>query len=97
MKRLLMIIVLALMVGTICAQSGIKRQGNTFIEVSNKQAKGEDIKTPYTYKAKDGKIYPIFRSKNGKYYIIRTSKKSGKEYKQYLPQVTEALCDTTKS
>lgn len=35
-----------------------------------------------------GTPYPIWISANGKYYILRTSKKTAKEYKQYisLPQ-----------
>lgn len=31
-----------------------------------------------------GVPYPIWVSPNGKYYIIRISKKTGKEYKQYI-------------
>ena len=77
---------------TMSAQS-VQRKGNTFVQVeSNKvEVSKNDTKTAYTYKAKDGKEYPIYLSKNGKAFIIRVSKKTGKEYKQYLPEVTEQL------
>lgn len=30
--------------------------------------------------------YPVFKSKNGAFYIWKTSKKTGKKYKYYLPK-----------
>lgn len=82
-------VILALMVGTSGAQN-VQRQGNVFVE--QKAARTTQAqKTEYVYKAKDGKEYPIYLSKNGKAFIIRVSKKTGKEYRQYLPQVTEEL------
>lgn len=33
---------------------------------------------------KDGTRYPVYLSATGRYYIVRTSKKTGKQYKQYL-------------
>ena len=47
--------------------------------------------TPYTYVAADGTKYPIYISGNGKYFIIRKSKKTGKEYRQYLPEIQKQL------
>lgn len=93
MKRLFLSVVLALMVGApVFAQSEIKREGNTFTYVqSDKVSLKNDTKTQYTYKTKDGKEYPIYLSKNGKAFIVRVSKKTGREYKQYLPQITEQL------
>lgn len=49
------------------------------------------VKTQYVFKAKDGKEYPIYISKQGKAFIWRVSKKTGKQYKQYLPEVTKQL------
>ena len=91
MKKLFLSIVLAMMAGTIFPQE-VKREGTTFVEVaSTKVNLTNATKTKYTYKAKDGKEYPIYLSKNGKAFIVRVSKKSGKEYRQYLPEVTEHL------
>lgn len=91
MKRLFLIVVLAMMVGITYAQGVVTRQGNVFVEQKDTTFVNNGTLTQYTYKAKDGKEYPIYLSKNGKAYIVRVSKKSGKQYKQYLPQVTEQL------
>ena len=81
-------VILAFMVGTSGAQN-VQRQGKVFVE--QKATRTTSTKTEYVYKAKDGKEYPIYLSKNSKAFIIRVSKKTGKEYRQYLPQVTEEL------
>jgi hypothetical protein len=36
------------------------------------------------YVDQDSVIHTIFKTDSGKYYIVRKSKKTGKEYKQYL-------------
>ena len=33
---------------------------------------------------KDGTKYPVYLGANGRFYVIRTSKKTGKQYKQYI-------------
>lgn len=49
--------------------------------------------TPYTYELKDGSKLPIHIGKTGSCYIIRTSKKSGKEYRQYLgEEISRDIC-----
>ena len=90
MKKVLIILACCLTLGM--QAQNVERKGNQFVEVkaSAKPSKS-DTKTAYTFKAKDGKEYPIYLSKNGKAYIIRVSKKTGNEYRQYLPQVTEQL------
>ena len=70
----------------------VVRKGNTFIEqptdtVSRPKAK----KTDYVYVEKDGQAYPVWVSSKGKYFIIKVSKKSGKEYRKYLPELTKML------
>ena len=75
------------------AQNCVLR-GKTFEQIdSSKSSKQKDmgVKTQYTFKAKDGKEYPIYISKQGKAFIWRVSKKTGKQYKQYLPEVTKEL------
>lgn len=92
MKKLFVLVVLATMVGSTMFAQSVKREGNTFVEVkSDKVSLKNDSLTTLKYKTKDGKEYPIYLSKNGKAFIVRVSKKSGREYKQYLPQVTEEL------
>lgn len=74
------------MAGTTCVAE-VVRNGNTFSVEQTAQA---DVQTPYTWKDKDGKIYPIYITKKGACYIKRVSKKTGKEYKYYLPKETQA-------
>lgn len=76
---------------TMVRGQNVVRNGNTFMQTSKKKAKEAFITTPYTYVAADGTKYPIYISGNGKYFIIRKSKKTGKEYRQYLPKIQEQL------
>lgn len=48
------------------------------------EAKGEQpVKTSWTIDIK-GIEYPVWKGTKGSYFVIRTSKKTGKEYRQYL-------------
>lgn len=62
----------------------IKREGNNF--KVEQTSKASDTKTKYTWEDKEGNKYPIFITRKGACYVIRVSKKTGKEYKQYLPK-----------
>lgn len=74
------------------AQTTYKQEGNTFSSVKTTNVVKSD-KTPYTWKDSKGKEYPIYITSNGSCYIIRTSNKTGKEYRQYLPvEVSEQIC-----
>ena len=75
------------------AQNKVERKGNTFIEISDSSSmkRGEAKKTNMTYIDKNGKSYVIYISSKGKAFIKKVSKKTGKEYRQYLPKVTEQL------
>lgn len=70
--------------------------GKTFVEqktdtVSRPQAK----KTDYVFidNKGDGGVYPIWISSKGKCFIIKVSKKTGNEYRKYLPEVTKILTE----
>jgi len=74
----------------------IKREGNVFSVVREGGAT-KSIETKTMFTTKDGKMYTIFLSKNGHAYINRVSAKTGKEYKQYLPEeISIALCKEYK-
>lgn len=81
-----------LWVATASAQS-VVRKGNTFYQQSssNKIAKDSVTFTGYHYFDTNGIRYPIYMSSKGKCFILRTSKKTGKQYKQYLPEITKQL------
>lgn len=79
MKKILL--VLAILFGSIAVKAEVIQQGNSFIQVEAK-----DVPTSFTYTDKEGRIYPIFKSQKGSFYIVKISKKTGKEYKYYLPK-----------
>ena len=93
MKKLFIaaIMLFSLNVG-VQAQSVIK-SGNNFTQVSNKGGKssGKETKTQYTYTDSKGNVYPIYLSSTGKAFIKKVSKKTGKEYKQYMPEIGKQI------
>lgn len=92
-----LILVLFILLGGMTAQAQeVIRKGNTFEQVSKKKQKETYKLTQYTYIASDGTKYPIYISGHGKYFIIRKSKKTGKEYRQYLPSVNKELEKSSK-
>lgn len=70
------------------AQNVVLR-GDTFVCIDSVKSLHPTM-TKYFY-LKDGNKYPIYATANGKCFVIKTSKKTGKEYKQYLPQISEKL------
>lgn len=81
MKHL--IIILAILLGSFTGFAEVKREGDTFrIE----KTATNDTQTKYKWQDKEGNKYPVFMTKNGSYYVKRVSKKTGKEYKYYLPK-----------
>lgn len=93
MKKIILaaIMLLSLNVG-VQAQS-VERKGNNFTQVANKGGKSseKEIKTKYTYTDSKGNVYPIYLSSTGKAFIKKVSKKTGKEYKQYLPEIGKQI------
>lgn len=86
MKKLVLSLILALFPFSfqpISAQ--IIQEGNTF-KSEKTVSKAEDEKTQYIWEDSKGNKYPIYKTKKGACYVIKTSKKTGKEYKQYLPK-----------
>lgn len=82
MKRIFISVIVAL--ACITGYAEVTREGNNF--KVEQTAKTPDTQTKYTWEDKEGNKYPIFVTKKGACYIIRTSKKTGKEYRQYLPK-----------
>lgn len=68
------------------------QRGNTFVEqVDSIKTVKKATKTEYVYIDKNGVSYIVYLSSNGKAFIIKTSKRTGKQYRQYLPEVTKRL------
>lgn len=69
----------------------ISRQGDNFTFV--KSPKQKPVKTKYTFTDSHGEKYNIFINHNGKCYISKVSKKTGKEYRQYLgDSISSQIC-----
>jgi len=83
MKKFIICLILA----TFCLVSNaeVTRQGDTF-KVEKSSTASNDTQTKYTWEDKEGNKYPIFVTKKGACYVKRVSKKTGKEYKYYLPK-----------
>ena len=69
---------------SVIGYADIVRNGDTFkVETTSVN---KDTKTKYTWEDKEGNKYPIYITKKGACYVLRVSKKTGKEYKYYLPK-----------
>jgi hypothetical protein len=76
-----------------CRAQNVVRKGNTFYQQqsTNKIAKDSAVFTGYHYFDAKGIRYPIYMSSKGKCFIWRTSSKTNKPYKQYLPEITKQI------
>lgn len=83
MKKIMMCLLIA--ITALAGFCGVKKEGNTFI-VEQSVSSSDDTETKYTWQDKKGNTYPIYITKTGAVYVIRVSKNTGKEYKQYLPK-----------
>lgn len=87
MKKIYIAMVALLMGVTTCYSQDYIRNGNEFsVKKKTRASADEDVKTGYTWKTSNGKVYDIYISKKGACYILVTSQKTGKVYKSYLPK-----------
>ena len=91
MKKMIICILMMLAFGLVSNAQNVTRQGNTFTQVSNKKSAVKETKTQYTYTDSKGVVYPIYLSSTGKAFIKKISKKTGKEYKQYVPNIGKQI------
>lgn len=78
MRRLTLLLVMVLGVSL---QVGAQQ----FVAPTKRSTSNVDSTTTYTYKMSDN-IYKVYKSKTGAYYIWKTSKKTNKKYRMYLPK-----------
>lgn len=86
-----MLLCLALICCLGAASQNVERQGNTFVQVGTRQESKPATKTEYIYTDKKGNSYPVWLSAKGKAFIIKVSKKTGKEYRQYVPEIGKQI------
>lgn len=92
MKTIILAIAMLLTIGA-QAQTRHQINGNNIVAVSHAKQKKSAQKTEYTYTIK-GKTYEVYKGAKGSFYIIRTSDKTGKEYKYYLPKDVQQMLKT---
>lgn len=95
MKKLFILFVMMFAFTTVVNAQSFERQGNTFVSKSTKdsRAKAEPTKTKFTWRDSKGTEYPVYMSSTGSCFVIKTSAKTGKEYRNYLgPEVSEQMC-----
>jgi hypothetical protein len=79
MKKLLLS--LLLLVAMVSYSQTYKRDANGNLQCVRQHTIG--VKTTDVITIKDVK-YPVYKSPKGKFYILRVSKNTGNEYKQYI-------------
>ena len=105
MKKTILTLVLLATALTAVAQektrpTAYQRDGKTFVQ-TKAQVSGTDQVTTYTWRDSKGNEYPIFLhtytkgEKAGRTtaYVVRTSAKTGKQYKYYLPDGEKIATD----
>ena len=81
MKFIITILIALLM--SVASYADVVKKGNVYIQTTTTVKEKE---TGVYYQDKDGIQYIIYVSPKGSLYIKRISKKTGKEYKYYLPK-----------
>lgn len=93
LRRLFTMLLFMLAVTCVANAQSYERQGNTFVSKSTRDSKAKSVKTKFIWKDSKGKAYPVYISARGSCYIIKTSSKTGKEYKNYLgPEISSQIC-----
>ena len=93
MKKLIIAAIMLLGMGIVANAQSVQREGNTFTQVSTRKSSDKDNGTPtkYQYVDSKGKVYTVMLSSTGKAFIWKTSQKTGKTYKQYLPEIGKQI------
>lgn len=78
MRKLTLLLVMVLGVSL---QAGAQQ----FVAPTKHSTYNVDSTTTYTYKMSSD-IYKVYKSKTGAYYVWKTSKKTNKKYRMYLPK-----------
>ena len=92
MKRFIICIIMMLSISLTIQAQNVERKGNTFTQVSNKKVEeAKETKTEYIYIDSKGIQYPVYLSAKGKAFIKKISRKTGKEYPKYLPEIGKQI------
>lgn len=95
MKKIILVLITLILCACVPSYGQtFKQEGNTFTSISNRTStKSEPTKTKFTWKDSKGNTYPIYMSSTGSCFVIKTSAKTGKEYRYYLkPEISATIC-----
>lgn len=85
MKKVIIVLGLFLASSVAFSQAKVTKDANgNFVTLKSPKKESTDKKTGQTFTNAKGETFDVWESERGKLYVIRTSKESGKEYKQYL-------------
>ena len=84
MKKAILIFSLLVASYSIQAQNVVKDQNGNYTAV--KATASKPIETGKTFTDAKGKVYPVYKTGTGKLFVIKTSAKTGNEYKMYLKE-----------
>ena len=92
MRKLILIAILVIASVSASYAQNYTKDGNTY-KAEKVEKSSTERETGFTWEDSKGNQYPIFMGKTGSCYIKKTSKNTGKEYKQYLgTEVSADIC-----
>lgn len=97
-RRLLVLLLITICCALVANADNNKtfvKSGTTYTNSSTgrQKANSTPVATGCTWVDSKGVQYPVYISESGSCYIIKVSKKTNKEYKQYLkPDVSQDIC-----
>ena len=93
MKKFFIIVLAFVAFATTTANAQVVREGKQYVEQKVSKESKPAEKSGFTYKDSKGIVYDIYISSTGSCYILKTSKKTNKEYKSYLgEEISKDIC-----
>lgn len=87
MKKIIILVAGFVLACSVASAQNYVKEGNEYSAVhTSTSIASEDVNTGFIWKDKAGNKYEIYITKRNACYIWRTSKKTGKQYKYYLPK-----------
>ena len=95
-RRLLVLLLITICCSFVANADGdksFKCENNTYSSTGRVKSNTEPVATGFNWIDSKGNSYPIYMSASGSCYILKVSKKTNKEYKQYLkPDISQDIC-----
>lgn len=84
MKKLLMFLILAVAMSAANGQTKAKQTKDGNYVAIDTSTGGELIAAGKTFTDGKGQTFPLYKTKTGKFFYLKTSKKTGKQYRSYI-------------